>query len=171
MRGKRAVLQAPEQRLGITPAHAGKTTRRAVSRSSRPGSPPRMRGKLVGDLWTEPGRGITPAHAGKTHCQKYYGMKYRDHPRACGENRYVSFALPCGAGSPPRMRGKLKKYELAYDGEGITPAHAGKTAAGMFSAYQFVGSPPRMRGKRNLVSVNIPRVGITPAHAGKTEEV
>ena len=91
-------------------------------------------------------------------------------------------------GSPPHMRGK---GVLLYSGlpcTGITPAHAGKSAANEFNVILprdhprtcgekqcqkhtlslYMGSPPHMRGKvTNLVSFNA-AVRITPAHAGKS---
>ena len=136
-------------RTGITPAHAGKTRKalndaapewdhpRACGENTRKedfpvfhqGSPPRMRGKhqILPDRsgW----RGITPAHAGKTSTIIEGETKIWDHPRACGENtqgRLTGIQVP---GSPPRMRGKLKRGVYLVDGRGITPAHAGKTTA------------------------------------------
>ena len=86
MRGK--LQSRGENRVspGITPAHAGKTTReycpqrrlrdhpracgensyRAGSLSLNSGSPPRMRGKRGEDIRAARAFGITPAHAGKT---------------------------------------------------------------------------------------------------------
>mgnify|MGYP006924788438 CR=1 FL=1 len=86
MRGKVLAALMPENRVGITPAHAGKSGQfirlrilhrdhpRACGEKNRhqcreymaQGSPPRMRGKVC----TIPSRalviGITPAHAGKS---------------------------------------------------------------------------------------------------------
>ena len=76
--------------------------------------------------------GITPAHAGKTVQPFSCKEVSQDHPRACGENTFNAASGISLKGSPPRMRGKLRDYELAYGGEGITPAHAGKTSAVRF---------------------------------------
>ena len=91
-------------------------------------------------------------------------------------------------GSPPRMRGKLKKPAEDFKVKGITPAHAGKTdIESIQNAYNgdhpracgentplggnmitMPGSPPRVRGKRDEVDRHIYSIGITPACAGKT---
>ena len=126
MREKPGAEETLQARHGITPAHAGKTCESqqqdahykdhpracgencaGISRpSNKTGSPPRMRGKLP--YWSTAAgvKRITPAHAGKTCGQKRQQPRFRDHPRACGENcRCLSRALS-KAGSPPRMRGK-----------------------------------------------------------------
>ena len=106
MRGKPDILSKDFQPGGITPAHAGKTCsvtplrcgerdhpracgeNRASGAESgmRTGSPPRMRGKRIGELPTIGQGGITPAHAGKTLPAHLVLRFDRDHPRACGEN-------------------------------------------------------------------------------------
>ena len=90
--------------------------------------------------------------------------------------------------SPPRMRGKVHPAHHAEQGDGITPAYAGKSF-GSFCFLSFrqdhprvcgekqaavalpqpvLGSPPRMRGKVELVHQTEGKVGITPACAGKS---
>ena len=49
-----------------------------------------------------------------------------NHPRACGEKRYITTFKPYLKGSPPRMRGKVLTRLTQFDDDGITPAHAGK---------------------------------------------
>ena len=107
MRGKLSLAQVLECSMGITPAHAGKTSLpRPMTSSQRDhpracgenkvfeyrrtqsaGSPPRMRGKqsLRNSVYMR--IGITPAHAGKTKPCNRSDMPVRDHPRACGENQ------------------------------------------------------------------------------------
>ena len=94
-------------------------------------------------------------------------MGAEDHPRVCGENSDRINMKEDEGGSPPRVRGKLKKLKITLDGRGITPACAGKT----FAVAHFLprardhprvcgenqkeveneirsrGSPPRVRGK------------------------
>ena len=90
MRGKPTFHSDGTVRIGITPAHAGKTAKRAgelmlakdhpracgentvpkIGTPSRMGSPPRMRGKLNGEPWFIAADGITPAHAGKTRTRR-----------------------------------------------------------------------------------------------------
>ena len=112
----------------ITPAHAGKTSRCAllsVARSDHPracgentetvtprfaqsGSPPRMRGKPTACRGLPSLLRITPAHAGKTRHREIENRYDADHPRACGENRFIVGIGTDVPGSPPRMRGKLR---------------------------------------------------------------
>ena len=87
------------------------------------------------------------------------------------------------------MRGKPGTVTVCEYGNGITPAHAGKThqqgcdahsnrdhpracgenTRGWTDTQVLAGSPPRMRGKRVGVKMeNEKKEGITPAHAGKT---
>ena len=131
---------------------------------------------------------ITPAHAGKTRRMCWPTRISADHPRACGEN--TASASPAGAapGSPPRMRGKHPHQSNLSGNLRITPAHAGKTTAGLsrslpisdhpracgengddsITAWRLNGSPPRMRGKLNSEREKSRLKRITPAHAGKT---
>ena len=126
MRGKDPPSQKFHFDIRITPAHAGKRIfmnktkkcckdhpracgekpARSSSRAAASGSPPRMRGKVVGFLSFFQLLRITPAHAGKRPQTGRWSLSMWDHPRACGEK--------CGwrdgdwptSGSPPRMRGK-----------------------------------------------------------------
>ena len=149
MRGKAARYAGPLPCQRITPAHAGK---RGCSRSARrirrdhpracgekcaislvtigkPGSPPRMRGKVQSNRQAIPGAGITPAHAGKSQGLRPHFLQSGDHPRACGEKLGAVPPAPRVIGSPPRMRGKVYKQLLPQLLPGITPAHAGKRPA------------------------------------------
>ena len=187
MRGKPVVAEWFALEDGITPAHAGKTAslgRSAPAVRDHPracgenmsltcssvslaGSPPRMRGKLTAEDLHLGDDGITPAHAGKTPRHRPARRQRRDHPRACGENTTRKAVRGKCPGSPPRMRGKRA---FPYDSsvmDGITPAHAGKTAkkagrkaerrdhpracgenrASKKRSGGGRGSPPRMRGK------------------------
>ena len=168
MRGKPQHALRGAAAAGITPAHAGKTSHYSCisrrlwdhpracgeneakmnSADTYMGSPPRMRGKPGVSAGFRITEGITPAHAGKTRCARLWCGCIRDHPRACGENKWggggsgnggdhpracgeneLSGAVEVsGEGSPPRMRGKLEKGDYPNLDSGITPAHAGKTA-------------------------------------------
>ena len=147
MRGKLSACTDHARLSGITPAHAGKTSRkdnkkrvtgdhpRACGENVfrkrlnpwRKGSPPRMRGKharVAAGVNTER---ITPAHAGKTIGFVLSDFAVQDHPRACGENRLKRGQNPRRRGSPPRMRGKQSIFLHCSALLRITPAHAGKT--------------------------------------------
>ena len=132
MRGKLTQCGVGAGREGITPAHAGKTlllkrlrterrdhpracgeNRRASRpRPLNPGSPPRMRGKLMFRVPRRARVGITPAHAGKTSTKCFTTSACRDHPRACGENSFQLCKHLQQPGSPPRMRGKQIKFHI-----------------------------------------------------------
>ena len=208
MRGKPLEEVAKYGAAGITPADAGKTKGNAQpsrERTDHPrgcgenrsggvelgkerGSPPRMRGKLVGSVFNDGVYRITPADAGKTCEFKVNFVRRQDHPRGCGENSYAVMRFSSILGSPPRMRGKLCACPCSLRSGRITPADAGKT----LSAYRHTrrngdhprgcgenrlshinsntnpGSPPRMRGKLAERIIARPLHGITPADAGKT---
>ena len=157
-------------------------------RMAKPGSPPRMRGKLEDRREGFATDRITPAHAGKTALTAQGMRPWTDHPRACGENLSRWLKALGYQGSPPRMRGKPLGWFTSQDYTGITPAHAGKTRKrqGMFmpkedhpracgencavlrTFYRTFGSPPRMRGKPTRPASTEGANRITPAHAGKT---
>ena len=147
-----------------------------------------MRGKPRSSVTLPNLHGITPADAGKTNHKGRRNLCDRDHPRGCGENFATSTNSFIGAGSPPRMRGKLKAEGFCDDEPRITPADAGKTTwqtltstptqdhprgcgenkGGLVISFLSRGSPPRMRGKPHSPYISPPRVRITPADAGKT---
>ena len=93
----------------------------------RPGSPPRMRGKLHQILPVISAPRITPADAGKTLGGGMIVSGATDHPRGCGENIVTDIYDGCKSGSPPRMRGKPIRSIHLPSFAGITPADAGKT--------------------------------------------
>ena len=208
VRGKppRRRLQRPRPRL--TPACAGKTRPRWTRQSHRrahprvcgengtpgmavhvvEGSPPRVRGKLVGyGPHSFDGR-LTPACAGKTRMDRHHPPPRRAHPRVCGENRRAGAASQDGNGSPPRVRGKHRLLRRRDRPLRLTPACAGKTVMASMThavpgAHPRVcgenepvralvldcdGSPPRVRGKREARDIPRRRFRLTPACAGKT---
>ena len=114
---------------GLTPAYAGKTRAgrglllprwahprvcgedRSIVKGimDRTGSPPRMRGRRRRSSGRWRGRGLTPAYAGKTRPAWGQGPPGWAHPRVCGEDCCCVYARSGTRGSPPRMRGRLKK--------------------------------------------------------------
>ena len=86
-----------------------------------------MRGKPDEYLDYVRGLRITPAHAGKTLPSPQMSRENQDHPRSCGENFFQNSSRVVCKGSPPLMRGKLKKPQMDDFANRITPAHAGKT--------------------------------------------
>ena len=130
---------------------------------------------------------ITPAYAGKSKLFIVHGQQLRDHPRVCGEKFCLNVIPNSIKGSPPRMRGKVKRNKRFQLADGITPAYAGKRPAAWAGAWRTgdhprvcgekgtgltnvtspMGSPPRMRGKAAPSSVAVMPCRITPAYAGK----
>ena len=152
------------------------------------GSPPHVRGKAEPEGLRQLSGGIIPAYAGKRGIRYRMRFRTRDHPRVCGEKRSAFPVLPCGWGSPPRMRGKVLATIGHNLNTGITPARAGKSVSRrprwthtgdhprvcgekLFQSpllRLLLGSPPRVRGKGNDVGCLRQVHGITPAHAGKS---
>ena len=207
VRGKGSVLYIAALGIGITPACAGKRPPAARWNSlaeDHPrvcgekletffkdnwpkGSPPRVRGKVVGSEELPGVVGITPAYAWKSCPPQAPTFTRQDHPRVCGEKSSLLWAFSRIQGSPPRMRGKAVRPDRKGHGQGITPAYAGKSGSPgrpcsrgwdhprvcgekPFSQLDSTvppGSPPRVRGKvcHQLLGSLID--GITPAYAGK----
>ena len=166
MRGKGDGAGYRLLQIGITPAYAGKSPVRSVSRKrywDHPracgekieemlviiqliGSPPRMRGK-------------------ESKCQRLYlrsGIT-----RACGEKLLHPEPFCTLWGSPPRMRGKVFFVTVDFFLLGITPAHAGKRGD-MYHTTRNFWDHPRACGEKSTSRVFVPSFcRITPAHAGK----
>ena len=147
-----------------------------------------MRGKPASIAAAWKSTGLIPAHAGKTRLRAVSPFSSPAHPRACGENLPTASPRATKGGSSPRMRGKPPDEVGRGVGDGLIPAHAGKTLArcalgvdveahpracgentqvGILSSLSM-GSSPRMRGKLKVCSRAFSWPGLIPAHAGKT---
>ena len=133
--------------VGITPAHAGTTSRRAPryrspqdhprSRgdhqfipfrfSKHRGSPPLTRGPPGRVLQRCAADRITPAHAGTTPPHRSQYINPLDHPRSRGDHQGMYICPLAMSGSPPLTRGPHRDGDRRRQGVGITPAHAGTT--------------------------------------------
>ena len=168
-RGKEASIFDDGQRLGITPALAGKSREiplhlRAAKDHPRVGgekfptsapsvsgrrSPPRGRGKVrrrgaaVRRTW------ITPAWAGKRRISTMTACITRDHPRVGGEKLSSGAYVAKDKGSPPRRRGKGVNVNCSADDIGITPAQAGKSCSDCRCSNRR-WDHPRMGGEKHL---------------------
>ena len=152
------------------------------------GSPPRVRGLPCG-IYTSGGvTRITPACAGTTGLRRGSRAVRRDHPRVCGDYWGGNGTHSSPSGSPPRVRGLLRKLARRPQGRRITPACAGTTlfhdavdflaedhprVCGDYLAVRAAvnkhpGSPPRVRGLLRLLRPRHHRQRITPACAGTT---
>ena len=208
MRGKLDRGGCIDSGVRIIPAHAGQTSSSSCSccrPSDHPracganclrlhrrfhlnGSSPRMRGKHRRFRCRSYSPRIIPAHAGQTYAADRAGIRWADHPRACGANALRKLNRNTSTGSSPRMRGKRLDCVRHSVHPRIIPAHAGQTpslillldslpdhpracganAALVFATSLDTGSSPRMRGKHVLPDC-IPTQGrIIPAHAGQT---
>ena len=76
------------------------------------GSPPPMRGKVQNCFRSLCSVGITPAYAGKRIFCKRFKRVARDHPRLCGEKWQNAYIIGGYPGSPPPMRGKVRRRKF-----------------------------------------------------------
>ena len=165
-RGKRVYGGDALDRLGLIPAHAGKTRghcwftfssrahprSRGENRSVRQGagalrgSSPLTRGKRVVDLSSELSDRLIPAHAGKTGSRSTCAVFTPAHPRSRGENGWVDLERIADSGSSPLTRGKHESVNERSDDERLIPAHAGKTSY-KACASETAAAHPRSRGE------------------------
>ena len=167
-RGKHQGSGLGRCRLGLIPAHAGKTMGALIVfarlgahprsrgengklspvRTRTSGSSPLTRGKRSCGPW---GRGRTrliPAHAGKTHMQARGLLQGGAHPRSRGENPRPRSASLRRQGSSPLTRGKHSRAIRWASGLWLIPAHAGKTSSLNLSSPLTVAHP-RSRGENS----------------------
>ena len=174
-------------RLGLIPAHAGKTRRRVSRRRSGRAHPrsrgentyagedrnlalrssPLTRGKRQRRPRRRPMSRLIPAHAGKTvgaaHECRYGGA----HPRSRGENVSTRFPSASSPGSSPLTRGKRGAARVADAAHGLIPAHAGKTRRRV-SRPRSGRAHPRSRGENRAFDVlAVGRMGSSPLTRGK----
>ena len=141
------MTRATRWRLGLIPAHAGKTIRlraelstswahprsrgenvgvKSISLSLR-GSSPLTRGKPVSGGVPEKAVRLIPAHAGKTAEQTTHAPPLGAHPRSRGENPLSPRGCELLVGSSPLTRGKPPPPPARKNTPRLIPAHAGKT--------------------------------------------
>ena len=152
------------------------------------GSSPRMRGAPLQSRGLLDQLRIIPAYAGSTFLNGMAIKGSKDHPRVCGEHRFVDALAHAPKGSSPRMRGAHSGRLPSRRRGGIIPAYAGSTQARSFlpagggdhprvcgehlkevgKLRKVRGSSPRMRGARRSMLVRNILAGIIPAYAGST---
>ncbi len=131
----------------ITPARAGTTsdgwiTKMAIKDHPRScgndsqganlnqivmGSPPLVRERRWVCIQVEKITRITPACAGTTGIITFLGNTYRDHPRLCGNDRFLDCMCAYKQGSPPLVRERRWGQFNIHTYCRITPACAGTT--------------------------------------------
>ena len=94
-----------------------------------PGSSPRARGTLGGEVDRDPARRIIPARAGNTNPRSGAPVCPADHPRARGEHILDGVAEIDAHGSSPRARGTRRPARVRPLSARIIPARAGNTVA------------------------------------------
>ena len=187
MRGKGGEDAVHGGGLGIIPAGAGKSVRRAplvaLARdhprgcgekdsvhergSEEEGSSPRVRGKDTSRSRPRGDIGIIPAGAGKRGRAPSAGRPPRDHPRGCGEklNRAAGRHRP--QKSSPRVRGKVGLVVRAAVWVGIIPAGAGKSSLSTFGVSPHRDHPRGCGEKFPTPEGRGPRWGSSPRVRGK----
>ena len=171
-RGKPRAASVRRLRLGLIPAHAGKTAGVRSARAARwahprsrgenmmcaivgfpvEGSSPLTRGKRLKALLHAADRGLIPAHAGKTHGRSQGHLHVGAHPRSRGENAASERRARAWKGSSPLTRGKPLPRRPGARGLGLIPAHAGKTLRTTRDR-EHAEAHPRSRGENAPRSV------------------
>ena len=90
--------------------------------------------------------GLIPAHAGKTFQRRSFRVQSAAHPRSRGENTMMWDGRFLSSGSSPLTRGKLDEVHVLVPGEGLIPAHAGKTTDPTLNPHTQ-RAHPRSRGE------------------------
>ena len=186
-RGKRSSVFNASIRVGLIPAHAGKTPTSAPDRPSarahprsrgenhfeyaRPenikGSSPLTRGKRPRKRWATHRHGLIPAHAGKTGGAYSVACSSGAHPRSRGENWGSQVASSEPPGSSPLTRGKPDPESSWPPAYGLIPAHAGKTPP-TTPRTSRTRAHPRSRGENiRPESSSTPKKGSSPLTRGK----
>ena len=177
-------------RLGLIPAHAGKTeipnAQRRVSRAhprsrgenlpisqdriTPSGSSPLTRGKRGATHHHVKRCGLIPAHAGKTPPRTRSQRGAWAHPRSRGENGRRRRGRGRRLGSSPLTRGKPRPILARLSQPRLIPAHAGKTSAARRRGAQY-GAHPRSRGENAAVrSRSATHMGSSPLTRGKQRQ-
>ena len=175
------------KKIGLIPAHAGKTNlsscgctlRRAHPRSRgenagsglpgacAPGSSPLTRGKHPRLAVRRLPRRLIPAHAGKTRPPQRESPGPEAHPRSRGENSHWPDVNTGSGGSSPLTRGKPHTRGRRPHQPGLIPAHAGKTYR--VKSDNVAGrAHPRSRGENSAAYPARPSLrGSSPLTRGK----
>ena len=132
------------------------------------GSSPHMRGTLPFAVGDERARGIIPAYAGNTQSPRRTRIRWRDHPRICGEHQSDTWSRTRLVGSSPHMRGTPSAMRHAHRRTGDHPRICGEHRIVGSVQYVREGSSPHMRGTLEHGEPVVQVHGIIPAYAGNT---
>ena len=132
------------------------------------GSPPRVWGNQLTQLYHNYCRRFTPTRVGKSHVFLGDQNQLSVHPHACGEIAWDEHAVGLAHGSPPRVWGNLHPSWYPIPWQRFTPTRVGKSRFSFFlrsrssvhphacgeirtsspEIFLFTGSPPRVWGNR-----------------------
>ena len=153
VRGALLVDTSAVPSVGIIPACAGSTPRRARRTPSR-WDHPRMCGEhRPNPLPRLPQAGIIPACAGSTGVCSSPPPRPRDHPRMCGEHPGEVLFGDYVEGSSPHVRGAPHVVVVHETPDGIIPACAGSTARHALTRTSG-RDHPRMCGEHSMARSN-----------------
>ena len=173
---------------GLTPAGAGRTSRRLPRKPQIVGLPPQVRGEPAVQRQPPPLRRLTPAGAGRTTPPVSAECARGAYPRRCGENFSSPRVRQRQEGLPPQVRGEPLGTDVGTAQARLTPAGAGRTALGLIAATLpaayprrcgenpaaivieklYEGLPPQVRGEPQRPPQDRGPSGLTPAGAGRT---
>ena len=187
-RGKPQAERFFGNRLGLIPAHAGKTTmtvwrpiggpahprsrgenkEKADAKKTDAGSSPLTRGKRSAAGRVVSIERLIPAHAGKTRRWRPATPPTRAHPRSRGENRLDGPEGALDAGLIPAHAGKTVLAGHLFSSARAHPRSRGENILSFTQDAYTAGSSPLTRGKLGPVDLGDVTQGLIPAHAGKT---
>ena len=107
--GKRRTGKVHRMPVEDHPRVCGEKAHMVCTHDAFRGSPPRVRGKAKKVKKRDIISKITPACAGKSLIDADLAAFGRDHPRVCGEKNSAQAIIINITGSPPRVRGKVRK--------------------------------------------------------------
>ena len=148
MRGKAPRIREDLERMGITPAYAGKSCGLSFFVT-----PCRDHPRVCGEKYqageaARQSQGSPPRMRGKVSAEDFKPQTGGDHPRVCGEKPLQSSVNCTMEGLPPRVRGKVFGRVRCYRAVGITPAYAGKRTSSRPTVVQL-RDHPRVCGEKH----------------------
>ena len=147
MRGKVPSICKDLERMGITPACAGKSPAAAYACPGTQDHPRMCREKRSRASLGRVNLGSPPRMRGKAGTRGRWHHCFGDHPRMCGEKETVESACRGHLGSPPHVRGKACSALLPACWAWDHPRMCGEKPRRQRNYRAGVGSPPHMRGK------------------------
>ena len=130
------------------------------------GSSPRLRGTERDVVRVVDSDRFIPAPAGNRACRAGPPVPGPVHPRACGEQRRISWRSSFSAGSSPRLRGTVSGPNIEAGVERFIPAPAGNS---WLAPFGFDQAPvhPRACGEQSSTYIQKPRsTGSSPRLRG-----